>query len=57
MVHDSACCLSYDNTFPFPSRKEDRQAFVGMIGKPYDRSEKLPECPKECRKQPDWIYC
>lgn len=57
MVHDSYCCLNYDGTIPFPTQRKDRQFFVGMIGEPYEGSEKLKECPLKCRKQPDWIYC
>ena len=59
MAHDSYHCGRYESfSFPFPTRRDDRRGFVGMIGKASQNAE-LPACPESCRPQhhPDWTYC
>ena len=67
MSHDSYHCTKYPNSVPFPTRRENdredkRLNFVGAVvmgknAKYRDRIQKLPACPKKCRRNPAWTYC
>ena len=59
MAHVSYSCNLFEPSVPFPTQRDGRQTFVGMIGDVKENSELLPECPKSCRPpdHPDWIYC
>ncbi len=63
IAHDSACCTSYKNSIPFPSRRIGAEHVGGVMT--YDEAPRVAsmktlmvpswQAPLGCRRFPDWI--
>ena len=60
LSHDSYTCHKFSKTSAFPTQ---RQPGVGnFVGSVVSLNQSVGfhgswECPKKCRKKPEWIYC
>lgn len=59
IIHDSYHCDIFDNTLPFPSKRNNSMCHVGFVGDCMLSKVVLYDCPVNCRpsNHKEWNFC